>query len=41
MSTDLKLLPAAASPASVVVPYKRFYFPPYSFAANIYFPEKN
>jgi TRAP-type mannitol/chloroaromatic compound transport system substrate-binding protein len=27
--------------ASVVVPYKRFYFPPHSFAANIYFPEKN
>jgi len=27
--------------ASVVVPYKRFYFPPYSFVANIYFPEKN
>jgi TRAP-type mannitol/chloroaromatic compound transport system substrate-binding protein len=27
--------------ASIVVPYKRFYFPPYSFVANIYFPEKN
>jgi TRAP-type mannitol/chloroaromatic compound transport system substrate-binding protein len=27
--------------ASVVVPYKRFYFPPYSFLANMYFPEKN
>jgi TRAP-type mannitol/chloroaromatic compound transport system substrate-binding protein len=27
--------------ASIVVPYKRFYFPPHSFAANIYFPEKN
>jgi TRAP-type mannitol/chloroaromatic compound transport system substrate-binding protein len=27
--------------ASVVVPYKRFYFPPHSFTANIYFPEKN
>jgi TRAP-type mannitol/chloroaromatic compound transport system substrate-binding protein len=26
--------------ASVVVPAKRFYFPPYSFAANYYFPEK-
>jgi len=25
--------------ASVVVPAKRFYFPPYSFAANHYFPE--
>jgi TRAP-type mannitol/chloroaromatic compound transport system substrate-binding protein len=24
--------------ASVVVPYKRFYFPPYSFVANYYFP---
>jgi hypothetical protein len=23
----------------VVVPAKRFYFPPYSFAANYYFPE--
>jgi hypothetical protein len=22
-----------------VVPAKRFYFPPYSFAANYYFPE--
>jgi TRAP-type mannitol/chloroaromatic compound transport system substrate-binding protein len=26
--------------ASIVVPYKRFYFPPYSFMANYYFPEK-
>ncbi len=26
--------------ASLVVPYKRFYFPPYSFMANYYFPEK-
>ncbi len=25
--------------ASIVVPAKRFYFPPYSFAANYYFPE--
>jgi TRAP-type mannitol/chloroaromatic compound transport system substrate-binding protein len=25
--------------AAVVVPAKRFYFPPYSFAANYYFPE--
>ena len=25
--------------ASLVVPAKRFYFPPYSFAANYYFPE--
>ncbi len=26
--------------ASKVVPYKRFYFPPYSFMANYYFPPK-
>jgi TRAP-type mannitol/chloroaromatic compound transport system substrate-binding protein len=26
--------------ASLVVPYKRYYFPPYSFMANYYFPEK-
>ena len=26
--------------ASLVVPAKRFYFPPYSFAANYYWPEK-
>jgi len=26
--------------ASVVVPAKRFYFPPYSFAANYYWPEQ-
>ena len=26
--------------ASLVVPYKRFYFPPYSFMANHYFPDK-
>src|SRR4051812_43341337 len=26
--------------AAVVVPAKRFYFPPYSFAANYYWPEK-
>lgn len=25
--------------AQIVVPYKRFYFPPYSFVANYYFPE--
>jgi TRAP-type mannitol/chloroaromatic compound transport system substrate-binding protein len=25
--------------AALVVPFKRFYFPPYSFAANYYFPE--
>lgn len=27
--------------ASIVVPYKRFYFPPRSFVANMYFPQKN
>ena len=27
--------------ASLVVPAKRFYFPPYSFAANYYFPERS
>ena len=26
--------------ASVVVPAKRFYFPPYSFAANYYWPQE-
>jgi hypothetical protein len=26
--------------AAKVVPAKRFMFPPYSFAANYYFPEK-
>ena len=29
-----------AMPAGQVVPAKRFMFPPYSFAANYYFPEK-
>ncbi len=29
----------SAQYASVVVPAKRFYFPPYSFAANYYWPE--
>ena len=32
--------PQAMRPASSVVPAKRFYFPPYSFAANYYWPEK-
>ena len=27
--------------AKAVVPYKRSYFPPYSFMANYYFPDKN
>ena len=26
--------------ASTVVPYKRSYFPPYSFMANHYFPQR-
>jgi TRAP-type mannitol/chloroaromatic compound transport system substrate-binding protein len=34
-----KVLESQKAYASVVVPYKRFYFPPYSFAANYYFPE--
>jgi hypothetical protein len=29
----------ATAYASLVVPAKRFMFPPYSFAANYYFPE--
>jgi len=29
-----------AMPAGQVVPAKRFMFPPYSFAANYYFPER-
>jgi TRAP-type mannitol/chloroaromatic compound transport system substrate-binding protein len=35
-----KTLDSQRAYASVVVPAKRFYFPPYSFAANWYFPEK-
>jgi hypothetical protein len=27
--------------ASLVVPYKRSYFPPYSFMANYYFPRRS
>ena len=35
-----KVLDSQRAYASVVVPAKRFYFPPYSFAANYYWPEK-
>jgi TRAP-type mannitol/chloroaromatic compound transport system substrate-binding protein len=35
-----KVLESQRAYAEVVVPMKRFYFPPYSFAANYYFPEK-
>jgi TRAP-type mannitol/chloroaromatic compound transport system substrate-binding protein len=35
-----KVLESQRQYASVVVPTKRFYFPPYSFAANYYWPEK-
>ena len=34
-----KTLESQRAYASVVVPAKRFYFPPYSFAANYYWPE--
>ena len=34
-----KVLESQRQYASVVVPAKRFYFPPYSFAANYYWPE--
>lgn len=34
-----KVLDSQKAYASVVVPAKRFYFPPYSFAANHYWPE--
>jgi len=34
-----KVLESQRKYASVVVPAKRFYFPPYSFAANYYWPE--
>jgi hypothetical protein len=34
-----KVLDSQRSYASIVVPAKRFYFPPYSFAANYYWPE--
>jgi TRAP-type mannitol/chloroaromatic compound transport system substrate-binding protein len=36
-----KVLESQKAYASVVVPYKRFYFPPYSYMANYYFPEKS
>ena len=35
-----KVLDSQHAYAAVVVPAKRLYFPPYSFAANFYFPEK-
>ena len=35
-----KVLDSQRAYACVVVPAKRFMFPPYSFAANYYFPEK-
>ena len=34
-----KVLDSQRSYASIVVPAKRFYFPPYLFAANYYWPE--
>jgi len=34
-----KTLDSQRAYASLVVPAKRFYFPPYSFAANYYWPE--
>ena len=34
-----KVLESQKSYASLVVPAKRFLFPPYSFAANYYWPE--
>ncbi|KAB2851629.1 MAG: TRAP transporter substrate-binding protein [Hyphomicrobiaceae bacterium] len=35
-----KVLESQRAYAAQVVPYKRAYFPPYSFMANYYFPEK-
>jgi len=35
-----KTLASQRAYASLVVPAKRFMFPPYSFAANYYFPER-
>jgi TRAP-type mannitol/chloroaromatic compound transport system substrate-binding protein len=35
-----KVLDSQRAYASLVVPAKRFMFPPYSFVANYYFPEK-
>ncbi len=36
-----KVLESQRAYASVVVPAKRFYYPPYSFAANYYWPTKD
>jgi TRAP-type mannitol/chloroaromatic compound transport system substrate-binding protein len=38
--TSKRVLDSQREYASIVVPAKRFMFPPYSFAANYYFPEK-
>ena len=38
--TFKRVLDSQREYASIVVPAKRFMFPPYSFAANYYFPEK-
>ena len=38
--TFKKVLDSQREYASIVVPAKRFMFPPYSFAANYYWPEK-
>jgi TRAP-type mannitol/chloroaromatic compound transport system substrate-binding protein len=38
--TFKKVLDSQREYASIVVPAKRFMFPPYSFAANYFFPEK-
>ena len=35
-----KVLESQKAYASLVVPAKRFLFPPYSFAANYYWPEE-
>src|SRR5690606_37330060 len=35
-----KVLESQKAYATIVVPYKRSYFPPYSFMANYYFPPK-
>ena len=38
-ATNKKVLESQRAYAAKVVPAKRFMFPPYSFAANYYFPE--
>jgi len=38
-ATHKKVLESQRAYAAKVVPAKRFMFPPYSFAANFYFPE--